>query len=522
MRKFDACFPLLHHSLVHATGKALAGIALLASIVTGQLIPNADATDVYWVNEGGGDFGYYYNWAHWGVIFPPIEGWLSGWSPTATDTAIFDRVTSGRVQFFSDAQSSELIFGSNGTFQLNGNTYQTGKFSIGASSGAGEGSLTIELGTLISTDNSPTFEPGTRLGTASNLTSTLTINGPGSYWIEEKHFYIGAAGFGNNGTGILNVTNGGEATTNWNAYLGFDKGNTGRAIVEDTGSTWTQKSLLVGDAGEGTLTIRDGGSVHTTNNATIAVSDDIWKQYARGKVIVGGSGSAAEWTVDGNLTVGRTETHGIFTSTGQLEIQSGGQVTVANGSQLEIRELGTVVLNGGTLKVETLDNTRNVSWVSNNGFQFNGGRLEVTNYLGDLTNNFGTYAPGGSTAISTLAGDYTQGADGTLEIELAGIGAGDFDWLQVEDIARIDGTLEILLNDGFMPQNGDTFTFLTGRRVLGIFDTILLPGSFTGNWDITYGYDYISLTASTVPVPAAVWLFGSGIIGLIIVARRKA
>jgi hypothetical protein len=72
-----------------------------------------------------------------------------------------------------------------------------------------------------------------------------------------------------------------------------------------------------------------------------------------------------------------------------------------------------------------------------------------------------------------------------------------------------------------MPQNGDTFTFLTGRRVLGIFDTILLPGGFTGNWDITYGYDYISLTASTVPVPAAVWLFGSGIIGLIIVARRK-
>lgn len=137
-----------------------------------------------------------------------------------------------------------------------------------------------------------------------------------------------------------------------------------------------------------------------------------------------------------------------------------------------------VVLNGGTLKVETLDNTHDVHWISNNGFQFNGERFEVTNYLGDLTNSFGTYAPGGSTAISTLAGDYTQGADGTLEIELAGIGAGDFDWLQVEDIARIDGTLEILLNDGFMPQNGDTFTFLTGRRVLGIFYTIIAARQF--------------------------------------------
>ncbi len=37
-----------------------------------------------------------------------------------------------------------------------------------------------------------------------------------------------------------------------------------------------------------------------------------------------------------------------------------------------------------------------------------------------------------------------------------------------------------------------------------------------------YFVDNISLTAEVVPVPAALWLFGSGLLGLVGVARRKA
>ncbi len=36
-----------------------------------------------------------------------------------------------------------------------------------------------------------------------------------------------------------------------------------------------------------------------------------------------------------------------------------------------------------------------------------------------------------------------------------------------------------------------------------------------------YGWAVHSGDVSTVPVPAAVWLFGSGLLGLIGVARRK-
>jgi len=47
------------------------------------------------------------------------------------------------------------------------------------------------------------------------------------------------------------------------------------------------------------------------------------------------------------------------------------------------------------------------------------------------------------------------------------------------------------------------------------------------DWDVSYildvsGTDFVRLSVvSSVPVPAAVWLFGSGLLGLIGVARRK-
>ena len=45
----------------------------------------------------------------------------------------------------------------------------------------------------------------------------------------------------------------------------------------------------------------------------------------------------------------------------------------------------------------------------------------------------------------------------------------------------------------------------------GLYPTL----GITGHWDVS------SFTATVVPVPAAVWLFGSGLLGLVGVARRK-
>jgi len=47
------------------------------------------------------------------------------------------------------------------------------------------------------------------------------------------------------------------------------------------------------------------------------------------------------------------------------------------------------------------------------------------------------------------------------------------------------------------------------------------PASGTNDWDTGVYYDNLNFGAAVVPVPAAVWLFGSGLLGLIGVARRR-
>ncbi len=58
----------------------------------------------------------------------------------------------------------------------------------------------------------------------------------------------------------------------------------------------------------------------------------------------------------------------------------------------------------------------------------------------------------------------------------------------------------------------------------GVSGSPMIDGPFTGlnvNFDIGSGNSLTVLNVSAVPVPATVWLFGSGLIGLIGIAKRK-
>lgn len=59
---------------------------------------------------------------------------------------------------------------------------------------------------------------------------------------------------------------------------------------------------------------------------------------------------------------------------------------------------------------------------------------------------------------------------------------------------------------------------LSGNTVSGVtFDPTNVTWSFSSQSLTSY-----SMTVTPVPVPAAIWLFGSGLIGLVAVSRRKA
>ena len=76
-------------------------------------------------------------------------------------------------------------------------------------------------------------------------------------------------------------------------------------------------------------------------------------------------------------------------------------------------------------------------------------------------------------------------------------------------------TREDFLNDGTLTtlavatMNGDAFTALNGAWGFSPL------GSISNTFPTSY---YL---IETVPIPSAVWLFGSGLIGLIGIARRK-
>ncbi|HAB18071.1 MAG TPA: hypothetical protein DCE44_16680, partial [Verrucomicrobiales bacterium] len=69
-----------------------------------------------------------------------------------------------------------------------------------------------------------------------------------------------------------------------------------------------------------------------------------------------------------------------------------------------------------------------------------------------------------------VTGDLVQSAGGTIEVELAGTTAGEFDVVQVDGHALLGGTVRALPVGGVSPQPGDTYQFLTaaGGRT-GVF-----------------------------------------------------
>ena len=73
----------------------------------------------------------------------------------------------------------------------------------------------------------------------------------------------------------------------------------------------------------------------------------------------------------------------------------------------------------------------------------------------------------------------------------------------------------------FLDGSFNGFDFLTYFGTSGQFEsTIFSAGALDDNFNVVNS-TWTNYTVSSVPVPAAVWLFGSGLLGLAGVARRK-
>lgn len=132
---------------------------------------------------------------------------------------------------------------------------------------------------------------------------------------------------------------------------------------------------------------------------------------------------------------------------------------------------------------------------------------------GNVTLNGGMLAPGNSPGTMTVLGDLFL-IDGTVELE---IGPGLSDKLIIGD--------DVLFGENVLFDLTEMFD-ITGSALFdsgfSLADSVNITGIDAGtSLLITLFEQQFTYEASPVPVPAPVWLLGSGLLALVGTARRK-
>lgn len=92
--------------------------------------------------------------------------------------------------------------------------------------------------------------------------------------------------------------------------------------------------------------------------------------------------------------------------------------------------------------------------------------------LGDVYVSGGGVVCNASAAVK-IVGNFTQVAEGALQLNLGGNGAGR---LQVTGAVNVGGTLTLAFKAGATPAIGDTITVIRGGSLMGTFSRIVVPG----------------------------------------------
>ena len=137
---------------------------------------------------------------------------------------------------------------------------------------------------------------------------------------------------------------------------------------------------------------------------------------------------------------------------------------------------------------------------------------------GDLINQGAVLSPGNDVGVMSVLGNFRQGLEGVLAIDLAG--SNDYDLLDIQGSAEFGGTLQVSLVSDFEPSLGDEFDILNFSSASGSFDTMSLPGLSAGlEWEMSNLYMDGSL--AVVPEPAGLLLLLCGSFAAFGLIRRS-
>lgn len=164
---------------------------------------------------------------------------------------------------------------------------------------------------------------------------------------------------------------------------------------------------------------------------------------------------------------------------------------------------------------------------------YEGGILNGDGFIvGDVMVNGGTVSPGNSPGTLTIdgnlnlesgvaeleigdtlsvSGDLTLGSEFTFNILFDSDEAEDSGWMDSEGIYSLNLEDFLVVYGSLIV--GDGFTLENNMKIEGLDVGQILTISFL--------YDQATFTGSPVPVPAAVWLLGSGFIGFVGIRKKR-
>jgi hypothetical protein len=369
---------------------------------------------------------------------------LSFGTYTNSGTLTFGNVTMS----FGRAGDSAITFNNTGTVNLT--NAATRVSSIGTVTFNQNGGAVSGPGELEITQGSVAHNGGSVSANFVLFGGSLNASGNSPVGTATYTAGIGSTCFGNLPATTLSGNIGAGKTIK---VVGGGGGATGCPASVKLNAARTNNGTIVLDSLDSSNATLDLGANTLTNNGTITV------QGNPGARTLSGAGTLANGST-GTVNVNRSLDI-------TAPITNAGVFIVALSATAMTDDAFVNSAGGATTVSGTLEST-GFAYVSVEGGLLRGGGTIAT----DLSNSGGEVRPGVALGKLTVTGDYIQGSNGTLKVDVTGTAAEtQYDVLSVGGSASLDGTIAVD-STGFTPADGNTFTVVQATgAVSGSFAT---------------------------------------------------